>query len=158
LRYYPVGLDITNKGVLVVGAGNIALRKVKSLLVFGAYVKVVAPLVKPGISKLAKDRKINLEIREFRPSDLKGARLAIAATDDKLVNEKISREAKKIGILFNAVDQTNICDFISTAIIRKHGLVISISTDGNNPPLSKEFKDFLKRKLNEFKSGPKRFS
>jgi len=153
LKYYPVGLNILNKDVLVVGAGRVAERKIRQLRSFGAKVSVVAPETSPYITRLSKDGAIKLSKRIYRPSDIFGARLVIAATSDAKINEKVSADAHKRNIFVNVVDRTSQSDFISPAVIRRKGLVISVSTDAKHPVLSKRFKDFLKRKINEFDAG-----
>ncbi|OIO35531.1 MAG: hypothetical protein AUJ74_06040 [Candidatus Omnitrophica bacterium CG1_02_44_16] len=153
LKYYPVGLNIWNKEALVVGAGRVAERKVRVLRSFGAKVSVVAPQVTRYIARLSKDGAIKLSKRIYRPSDIFGARLVIAATSDENVNKEISYDARKKSILVNVVDNAARCDFISTAIIRKRGLVVSVSTDAKDPAMAKKFKDFLKRKIDEFDAG-----
>ena len=153
LKYYPVGLNIRNKDVLVVGAGRVAERKVRQLRSFGANVSVVAPQVSRYISRLSKDNAIKLFERIYRPSDINGARLVIAATSDAKTNEKVSADAHKRNIFVNVVDRASHSDLISHAVIRKKGLVISVSTDGKYPVLSKRFKDFLKGKIDEFDAG-----
>ena len=150
LKYYPVGLNIRNKYVLVVGAGRVAERKVRQLRSFGANVSVVAPQVSHYISRLSKEGAIKLFERRYRPTDIFGARLVIAATSDAKTNERVSADARKRNIFVNIVDRTALCDFISTAVVRRRGLVVSVSTDAKDPVLSKRFKDFLKRKIDEF--------
>lgn len=150
MRYYPVGLNLVRKRVVIIGGGRIAERKAKILLSFGASVKIVAPDLTQGISKLARGNKISAVKKRYVMGDLKGASLVIAATYDRSLNRKIGRDASRKGIWANVVDDTAACDFISTAVIRKHGLVIAISTGGKNPRLSKAFKGFLRGKLNEF--------
>jgi precorrin-2 dehydrogenase/sirohydrochlorin ferrochelatase len=153
LKYYPVGLNIRDKDVLVVGAGRVAERKVRQLRSFGAKVSVVAPQVSRYITRLSKDGAIKLFKRIYRPSDIFGARLVIAATSDAKTNEKISADAHKRNIFVNVVDCSSQSDFISSAVIRRKGLVISVSTDAKYPVLSKRFKDFLKGKIDEFDAG-----
>lgn len=153
MKYYPVGLNIRNKDVLVVGAGRVAERKVRQLRSFGANVSVVAPRVSRYIAWLSKDGAVKLSKRMYRPSDIDGARLVIAATSDPKTNEKVSVDARKRNIFVNVVDRSALCDYISPAVIRKKGLVISVSTEGKSPELSKRFKDFLKEKIDEFYAG-----
>lgn len=152
MRYYPVGLDLSGKQVLVIGAGRVAERKVRALLSFGARVKVVAPLATEGLRKLSEKKEIRLFKRRYVPSDIRGARLVIAASSDKLTNERAAISARKRDIWVNVVDQAGACDFISTAIIRKRGIVISVSTDGKWPALSRDLKNFLKENWDAFLS------
>ncbi len=153
MRYYPVGLHLKGKDALVVGAGPVAERKVRMLRAFGADVRVVAPQATTYLERLALAGRIRWFKRGYRSADMKGARLAIAATSECEVNEKVSRDAKKKGIWANVVDQASACEFIAPAVIKRQGLVVSVSTDAKNPPLSKEFKEFLEERIDEFFSG-----
>lgn len=152
LRYYPVGLNLLKKGVLVVGGGRVAERKIRSLLPFGPRLKVVAPSLTKGLLKLSKSGKINLVKRKYSSSDLKGIKFVVAATSDKSLNQRIAGDSGEKGILINVVDNPAFCDFISTAVIKKQEAVISIFTDAKNPVLSRDLKNFLKENWNVFLS------
>ena len=153
MHFYPIAVRIDQESIVIVGAGRIAERKVKQLLLFGARVRVVAPEARNYILRLAQEGRVTWSKRRYRSSDVVGARFVIAATSDREINERIAQDAKKRGVLVNVVDHTAACEFISPAVICRRGLVISVSTDGKNPRRSKQFKDFLKRKLDEFHFG-----
>lgn len=153
MKYYPVGLRLKGKDVLVVGAGIVAERKIRTLRAFGAFVRVVAPQATAHIKRLALEGRIRWFKRSYRSSDIRGSRLVIIATSDRGVNEKAAQDAKKIGVWANVVDRTAVCEFIAPAVIRKKGLVLAISTDAKNPPLSKRFREFLEERVDEFFSG-----
>ncbi len=152
MKYYPVGLDLNGKNVLVVGAGCVAERKVKTLLAFGARITLVAPEATPYLVRLHKARKIRFVKRVYRPSDIKEAGLVIAATSDKKVNAKVSEDSKKRGVWVNVVDAKGLSDFISLSFIRKEKAIIAIHTDGRDPKLSRDLKNYLKENWNEFLS------
>jgi len=150
MDFYPIAVRIDQEPVVIIGAGRIAERKVKQLRLFGAQVRVVAPKASQYVAELARRGRIGWLKRRYRSSDIHGARLVIAATSDRSMNEKISQDARKAGIWVNVVDHTAACEFIVPAVIRRGKVVVSVSTDGRNPKLSKRVKDYLKRKLNEF--------
>lgn len=153
MRFYPAGLDIRAKKVLVIGAGRVAERKIKTLLAFGADVLAVAPAATPFVARLARKKKIAYLRRKYKKVDLKGQRLVIVATSDKALNERAARDALKKNIWANVVDRTSACEFIAPAVIRRKGLVVAVSTDARNPPLSKAFRKFLEDRIDEFFSG-----
>lgn len=153
MDFYPAGLKIRGKNVLVVGAGAVAERKVRMLRVFGAIVRVVAPKATAYIMRLNRQGRIRWLRRGYKSSDVNGARLVVAAASDGMVNRKAARDAEKRGIWVNVVDQASACGFIAPAVIRRRGLVVAVSTDAKNPPLSKEFKEFLEDRIDEFFSG-----
>lgn len=153
MKYYPVGLHLKGKNVLVVGAGIVAERKVRTLRAFGARIQVVAPKATVYIKRLALQGRIRWFKRNYRSSDIKGSRLAIIATSERSVNERAAQDAKKRGVWVNVVDRTSACEFIAPAVIKRRGLVVSVSTDAKNPPLAKAFRDFLEERIDEFFSG-----
>lgn len=151
--YLPINISLKNITCLVVGAGGVAQRKIKTLLRFGAKIKVVAPRQTKTIKNLASRGKIKLLGRNFTFSDLKGAYLVIAATDDAKLNKAISRAAKKMNILVNVADQPRLCTFITPAVIKRGHLVISICTSGKAPAFSAGLRKILEKIITpEFKN------
>lgn len=116
------------------GGGEVAERKVKSLLKFGAKVVVVAPTFTKLLSRIKAARLVR---RGYRTGDLKGAALVIAATDDPKINRRISKDARLRNILVNVVDAPSLCSFIVPSVIKRGPLVVAISTSGRAPALAK---------------------
>jgi siroheme synthase-like protein len=141
MKYYPIFLDLKDRHVLVVGAGKVALRKTRGLLEAGARVTVVAPEWEPEF----EDLPVRRIARGFRASDLSGAMLVFAATDDRLTNHRIGVAAKGRGIFANIADSGAECDFIVPARVQSGSVQIAVSTGGESPRLSAE----LRRKLEE---------
>ncbi len=136
MKYLPVLMDIKDKDCLVVGGGAVALRKIRLLLRAGAEVRVVAKQVGAAVAKLAAARRIELSRRGFRAADLKGAVLAVAATNDLTVNKAVSVAARRQRVLLNAVDEPELCDFIVPAVVESGSLLIAVSTSGAGPGLA----------------------
>jgi siroheme synthase-like protein len=147
MSYYPVNLNLKGKLCLVAGAGEIAVRKVEMLLSFKATVKVVAPEVNAKIKSWADAGKITLCCRDFKPEDIKGAFLVIAATDSALTNSEIAAFTRKKHILINVVDSPQQCDFILPSVVKRGDLVISICSGGKAPALSKKLRQELEKVL-----------
>lgn len=141
MKHYPIFLDLKDRNVLMVGAGKVALRKTKALLEAGARVTVVAPECEPEFESLP----IRMVQRRFRASDLAGAMLVFAATDDRLANHRIGIAAKGKGVFANIADSAVECDFIVPARVQRGSIHVAISTGGENPRLSAE----LRKKLEE---------
>jgi len=93
--YYPVSLNISGRKCVVVGGGQVALRKAKALLEHGADVEVISPELCPQLVKLSESGEIGILAREYQSGDLKEAFVAIAATDDSEVNQQMVTEARK---------------------------------------------------------------
>ncbi len=127
--------------MLVVGAGRVALRKTRSLVEAGARVTVIAPECESDFESLP----VRLLRRRFRASDLGGAMLVFAATDDRLTNHRIAIAAKGKGVFANIVDSAEECDFVVPARVQRGSVHIAVSTGGENPRLSAE----LRKKLEE---------
>lgn len=150
--YYPIALRLKGRRVLIVGGGKVAERKVKKLLEIGARVRIVSPCLTVGLRKLLKDKKINWLNRAARSLDARGMDIVIAATEESAVNRDVSRWAKERGALVNVVDQPSLSSFISPAILRRRKAIIAVYTDGKDPVLSRDLKNFLKEHWDEFMS------
>lgn len=142
---YPVLLRLRGRPCVVAGGGEVAFRKVKGLLECGAKVKVVSPELGRGLKRLAESGKIRHLRRPYRRGDMKGAFLAIGATDDAGVNQRLQAEAVKAGVLVNIVDKPELCTFTLPARIRRGPLTIAVSTGGASPALSRRLRELLEK-------------
>src|SRR5258706_1573858 len=138
---FPVSLRIDGARCLVVGGGPVALRKARSLLKAGARVTVVSPELAPAFGRLA----VHAARRRFRADDVRGAFLAIAATDDPDVNRAVHRACVRRGVLVNVVDVPKLCTFTAPSIVRRGPVTLAISTGGGSPALAKELRKDLER-------------
>ena len=149
MEHLPIFLDIKNKPCLVAGGGEIALRKVNSLLRSGAAVTVVSPRLGPELEKRNAAGELEHREREFRDEDLEGFHLAIAATDNRQVNRHISQLAKERRIPVNVVDQPELCSVIFPSIIRRSLVTIALSSGGQAPFLTKALRKELEAFLDD---------
>jgi precorrin-2 dehydrogenase/sirohydrochlorin ferrochelatase len=140
---YALFLDLTDQPVTVVGAGNVATRKVRTLLAAGARVTVISPVATAAIRRLQGVRWLR---RRYRRGDLRGARLVVAATDSLPINETICVEAKQRRLLVNCIAPPAAGNFIVPASIQRGGITLAISTGGASPALAKR----LRRDLEQF--------
>jgi uroporphyrin-III C-methyltransferase/precorrin-2 dehydrogenase/sirohydrochlorin ferrochelatase len=141
----PIFVALRDVPVTVVGAGTVAERRIAALLDAGARVTVVAPRATPVIDAWAADGLLELRRRPFQAGDLRGARLAYAATSIPEVNRAVQGEARVEGVWLNAVDEPALCDFITPALVRRGDLTIAISTDGRAPGFAKGVRQELER-------------
>src|SRR5690242_14375992 len=137
---FPIFLKLTGRPCLVVGGGAVAEAKMLGLVGCGAKVRVVAPEATPGIRETASLGRIVWEKRTFRPSDLAGTFLVVAATNSPELHEDIFQWCRHAGILCNAVDEPERCDFYYPAVLRRGALQIAISTAGNSPYLAQRLR------------------
>lgn len=136
----PVFLKLTDRRCLVVGAGNVALEKIPSLLHAGARVSVVAPLIHPEVQALAEAQAITLLERAWSEADLDGIFLVITATDDPAVNAAVYQAAVERNILANSADDPPHCDFFLGSIVARGDLQIAISTAGQSPAIAQQLR------------------
>ncbi len=137
---YPVLLLLQGRAAVVVGGGAVATRKARALARCGAKVTVVAPDVADALSRL---RGIRVRQRTYRAGDLQGAALAFAATDDRAVNARVARDARRLRIPVNVADDPLACDFHVPAVARRGTLTIAVGTGGTSPSLASALRDRL---------------
>ena len=151
--YYPVFLDIGSRKCVVVGGGQVALRKVRALLECRADVLVISPDLCAGLGQLAESGEIHIINREYQEGDLEGAFVAIVATGDGETNLRVAEEARRKAALVNVVDNPENCDFIAPSYIRRGDVTIAISTAGRSPALARKIRNRLERDFgNEYAS------
>jgi siroheme synthase-like protein len=139
--HFPLFLNIESAPTLVVGAGAIARHKAESLIACGAIVTMVALEACEEVLKLASEGRVQFLQREFRPEDVDGMRLVIAATDDVNVNEVVMRRCRELGVWVNVVDDPARCDFYVPAVVQRGRVQVAISTEGASPALSRRLKE-----------------
>jgi siroheme synthase-like protein len=139
--FYIACLRLSGRRCLVVGGGDVGLEKVEGLLACDGDVILVAPDAIEPLAALAAEGSIAWERREYRPSDLEGSFMVIAATSDTDVNVGIYEDAERRAMLVNVVDVPPLCNFILPAIVRSGPLAIAISTAGASPALAKRIRD-----------------
>ncbi len=147
MSLFPMFLKLEGRSCLVVGAGTIGQSKIRSLLVAGASVRVVAPHANAAVAKWARSGVITWETRGFKAADLDGAFLVVAATSDRGLNEAIFREAQRRNTLCNVVDDPERCDFYYPAIVRRGELQLAISTGGRSPALAQRLRCELEQQF-----------
>jgi uroporphyrin-III C-methyltransferase/precorrin-2 dehydrogenase/sirohydrochlorin ferrochelatase len=133
----PIFMRITSCRCLVIGGGDVALRKVKMLLKANGAVEVISPEFCPELLALAEEGRIKVLWNAFSPTQIDGATLVIAATDDEIVNHAISMAAQARKVPVNVVDAPALCTFTMPAIIDRSPLVIAISSNGAAPVLAR---------------------
>jgi len=142
----PLYVDFNGEPVVIVGAGDVALRKARAMLAYGACVRVVAPDPADGIRALADSGDLELVERPFREGDTRGARYVICATDNADVNRAVHDEAAADGLLVNVVDQPELCNVIVPAVVRRGKLQIAVSTSGAAPSAARRMRKELEER------------
>jgi uroporphyrin-III C-methyltransferase/precorrin-2 dehydrogenase/sirohydrochlorin ferrochelatase len=137
MDYLPIFLDIRHQPCLLVGGGEVAVRKANLLLRAGAALTLVAPELAPALRQRLQEGAFQHLARPFRDTDVEGRCLVIAATPDRAINRQVAELAKARHIPVNVVDQPDDCSFIVPAIIDRSPVVAAVSTGGASPVLAR---------------------
>ncbi len=142
--FYPILISLDKLPCLVVGGGDVAERKVLSLMQFRGDITVISPRVSKLINDLFEKGEINLIKQRYSKDIIKPFKIVFCATNNAKINKKVHDDCKGEGILINVADNPPLCDFILPANIKRGDLTVSISSQGNAPFYTKE----VKKKLN----------
>jgi len=129
---FPMFVDLSEKRVVVVGAGVIAARRATVLAQFTPFVTVIAPEVHPDLEALALTGRARLVRRAYEEADLHGADVVLAATDDAGLNAAICRACGRRGIPVNASSDRALCDFYFPGIVREGNVVVGVTASGED--------------------------
>ncbi|RDU24549.1 precorrin-2 dehydrogenase/sirohydrochlorin ferrochelatase family protein [Anaerosacchariphilus polymeriproducens] len=149
-KFFPMFVDISQKRILVIGAGKIATRRIKILTDFANKITVVSPHISDEIQKLMKQGLINVRKREFCESDLQDADIVLAATNDRELNEKVGKSCLKNGIPVSVASHKELCSFYFPGIIKKDELVIGITASGEDHKKAKSIREKINENLNQW--------
>ena len=143
MDYFPLFLDARSLRCLIVGAGEVAARKLELIMKTPAHITVVAPWACETVKRLAKNEKVTLIEREFIDSDLTDKDMVFVATDKSETNQAIHDLAREQKVLVNVVDNTPLCQFITPSIVDRSPIIIAMSSGGVAPVLLR----YLRQKL-----------
>jgi len=133
VHYFPLFHHLQNRLVVIIGGGQVALRKAKLLQQTGAKISVIAPQIEPELQTLVRQTAL----REYQTSDLNNAILVIAATNNQQINQKVSSDAEQLNIAVNVVDNLELSNVIFPAIVKRNSLMVAISSSGVAPVLAR---------------------
>ena len=144
---YPVTLALGGRPVLVVGGGEVALRKIEGLLAEGARLTVIASEAIPAVEALERRGAIELRRRPYRARDTAGFALVFAATDDRAANARVFQEARDAGIWVNVADDPDLCTFHLPARVRRGAMQLAVASGGGAPFVSRRLRQVLERRF-----------
>ncbi len=142
MSYYPAYLDLHNRLVLLVGGGDVAGRKLATLLEAGAKVRLVSPKLNDHCAGQL-GQEVEYLARGFEPVDFDGVCLAVSATDDEKVNRSVADEAARRNVFVNVVDVPPLCSFVVPALVRRGELTIAAGTGGAAPAVARRIRERL---------------
>ena len=137
MDHLPIFINVRQNPCLVIGGGDIALRKINLLIKAQAKVDCLSPLFCEGITNLSQNGDVNLIQKRFESDDIKDYAIIIASTDDSSVNALISKSAKKARIPVNVVDSPELSSFIMPSIVDRSPVIIAVSSAGRAPVLAR---------------------
>lgn len=147
MRYLPIHVDTKDERILIIGGDGAAEAKLRTLIKTEANLVVIAPEISPEINRWFEKRLLSWVERDFEAADLIGVRLVYAATEDDAYNSEITELARSKGLLVNAADQKEACDFITPALVDRSPVIVSIGTEGTSPSLARAVKTDLESRL-----------
>lgn len=137
MEYLPLFHKLQGRTVLVVGGGEVALRKARLLADAGATLRVVTLTIRDDMRQMLESVHGELRLRGYQADDLEGVVLVIAATDDEPLNQQISEQAQARGVPVNVVDAPKLCSVIFPAIVDRSPLIVAVSSGGDAPVLAR---------------------
>ena len=144
--FYPMFVDIEGRRCVVIGGGPVATEKAGKLLDHGAAIRLVTPEMTPELAGLVASGAIaEHRARAYRPEDLEGCFLVIAATNLDAINRMVWQDAEARNMVCNVVDVPPLCNFIVPSIVRRGELALAISTGGASPVVATH----IRRQLDE---------
>ena len=148
MRFLPIFIDTQSKTIAVIGGGEAAEAKLRTLIKTEAQLKIIAPVISPEINKWTSSHNNIVWLnKDYEASDLTNSLLVYAATDDPDQNSIIAADAQALGIAVNAADQKDDCSFYSPAIVDRSPIVVAIGSEGTSPGLARALKADIEARL-----------
>lgn len=141
-------VDISKKKIVIIGGGQIASRRIRTLRSFAENIWVVSPEVSEEIRSLAEEEKIHWIRESYQKGWIEDAEMVLAATDDILCNEQVAKDCHSLQIPVNVSHKKELCDFYFPAVVLTDETVIGISSDGNHHKKVRQIREKIK-KINE---------
>jgi precorrin-2 dehydrogenase/sirohydrochlorin ferrochelatase len=138
--FLPLNIRVDDKKILFVGGGRIAMHKIQTIVQYTSNITILAP----EISEELHGKGFTEVVKRYEPSDLDGFFLVYASTNDNEVNRRVKEDGAARGIMVNVVDNRELSDFISPAIIRKGEMTVAVSSNGQNVKKSVEWRNRLR--------------
>ena len=147
--YFPIFIDLSEKKILVIGAGKIARRRIGVLCQFTPNLTVIAPDSLPEVEALAEEGTIRLLRKSYEKEDIEGADIVFAATNDHDVNDRIHDDCKKYGIMVNVSTDRRKSDFYFPGIAVKGDIVVGVTASGKDHAGAKRVSEQVRKLLGQ---------
>ena len=140
-------VDLSDKKVIVVGAGTIAKRRIRTLIEFTDHLVVIAPEVNKELLDLEKEGRLTILRKRYQREDIFDASMVIAATNDRKLNDEIHRICKQEGIYVNVASDRDQCDFYFPGLYMQDELVVGITASGLNHKKARRIREEIQKAL-----------
>lgn len=147
MALFPMFVDLKDQDIAVIGAGEVALRKIEKLIKFSPKLTVIAPLIHKEIRALCENNPITLIEREYVIEDCDNRFFVIGALDDLREQEQIYIACMNTKTPVNCVDSPLLCSFIFPALIVDGDLCVGINTSGKAPAVSAALRQYLTKRI-----------
>jgi len=137
MDYFPLFIKLKDQPCLVVGAGDVAARKIEILSKTGSFITVIAEEIGASVQALQNDLNLEIRLKSFSVDDVTGMRLVVSATNNRKTNEQVAAAANQHLIPVNVVDNPDLCSFIFPAIVDRSPLIAAVSSGGASPVLAR---------------------
>lgn len=137
MDYFPLFIKLQNQPCLVVGAGEIAARKIELLVKAGAKITVIARAFSTPVLELLQTHQLEYQHKYFESADVQGFKIVVSATDNRQTNQAVADAAQARDIWVNVVDSPDLCSFIFPAIVDRSPIIAAISSGGASPVLAR---------------------
>lgn len=140
MKYFPLFMDLEDRGVLVAGGGEKAVQKLRLLARTTARITVVAEAISPELETLVRGYGVSLQLRKLQPEDVKGKAVAIGADENPQRNAELADAARAAGVPVNIVDAPDLSTVIVPAIVDRDPVVVAIGTEGAAPIIARDLR------------------
>lgn len=147
LTHFPLFIPMENKRVVVVGGGQIAKRRISTLMKFSCHIHVISPEITNQISQWVSNGQITCEQAAYYPAVLDHADLVVAATNVRAVNQAVGMDAKSRHQFVCVSDKREECNFYFPSIIEHDHIILGLSSQGRSPSALAEFARNLRKIL-----------
>ncbi|SEL76290.1 uroporphyrin-III C-methyltransferase / precorrin-2 dehydrogenase / sirohydrochlorin ferrochelatase [Colwellia chukchiensis] len=147
MKYFPIFLDAKDINAMIIGGGEVAARKIELLLKSTTQISIMAASLNPSVERLVRSHQLTWLSHNYQAGHLGDCNLVIAATDSREVNSAIAAESNQLKLLTNVVDQPELCNYITPAIIDRNPMIIAMSSSGSAPILLRMLREQIEKTL-----------
>lgn len=147
MKYFPIYLDAKHINAMIIGGGEVAARKIDLLLKSTTNITIMSETLNSSVERLVNVHQLTWLKHNYQPGHLSSCNIVIAATDSSDVNSAVATESTQLKLLTNVVDQPELCNYITPAIIDRAPMIIAMSSSGSAPILLRMLREQIEKTL-----------